>query len=240
MYQEAMETINQGIELVKSAITDIEKQHSEQMAAAEAAISAAQEDKAAQQRGMMNRIAELQAEAASKEAECNSIAADMSNAYGQGDTAKADELEQQLDQLQEAKNNLDKKIERMKNTSVEARISDHLVKAARESIKVLIESSGAAANEMMSITAHIEKIIEPLEEIIMNSERTSGIIRRSGKDSNMIEALIKIVENNEGPLDVTYHSCGTEREAKLRYCTHGIAAPGLEKTPLIKGLTTVI
>lgn len=239
MNQSVMETLNKGIALIEQEISEREARHSSRESATDAALGAAFTDRSAQQRGIIERIAALESEAAAKESECSRIAGLMSTAYGRKDNAAAIKLEKQLDEAEREKGLLLSKIARMKENVPQIIIADNLVQAARESLEQLLQASRTLFNDFNRTGEQIGEIIKKLEQLKESAERKAAILFRAPDRNERKEKLISIIENNEGEIVVSGHHCGSDKEAKFRYSLHGRGAAGLEDIPLFTDRASV-
>ena len=238
MVDSAIDTIMKGVGMLTQALEKKKEQYGEKETAADAALDAAMADRSSQQRGILERIAELEGSAAKKEAECVALAAQLTSAYGKGMNADALKLEEHLDTIQEQKNALDNKISRMREGVRQVSTSEKTIEIAKENLKALIQEGLGKRDEFIAIDNHISDVIKALEEAGRDCARTVARVSSPQFTNGRAQKLVEIVESKEGPLDVSGHHGGAEAQAKLRYVLYGANDPGLQNTPLVRGLKT--
>ena len=236
MNQRTFDNLVQSVTVIEQEIQENANRHTIQASATDEVIEAALHDREAQNQGIASRITALENDASAKDAECRKLAGLMTAAYGRQDKAAATTFEAQYDQAQRDLDSLYTKIQQMKEATPQITINNDLVDNARKSLLQLIRDSGVTSREFIRTGEQLGKIIEKLEQIKDNVERKADAARRAPDRNDRKDKMIEIVENNEGPIDVTGHSCGNDREAKIRYSLQGCTAPGLESIPMNKVL----
>ena len=236
MVDSAFETIMKGVDMLSQVLEKKKEQYREKEKAADAALTAALFDRTSRQHRILERIAELEGSAAKNEAERVKLSDQMSIAYGKGKNAEAMMLEEQLDAILTQKHILDDKIAGMKNSIRVVTTSEKMIENAKEALNALIKESSEKRNELAAFSKPINDVIRVLGEVVRDYEWAAGQMATPQITHDRAKMLVELVESKTGPLDVSGHHCGAEAEAKLRYVLMGANAPGLQDTPLARGL----
>ncbi len=234
-YQEALDSLQKIIEVLSEAFEAADTDRETIEAETGAALQAALDSRDGQILNVEKRIEELKVQAAQADASVKRLAQDTSAAYGKGDKAKAQVIEKQLYEAQQRRESLNEQAQLMANTKTATVIPVELVDAAKVKYQAYSQYRNQHRNGNAILSRSIENALESLGVLSKKAAQRNSFL--SGRSSRMTDfglTLVEIVENNEGPLDVSGHHCGGTDDAKLRFCMYGVEAPGLEDTPLIK------
>lgn len=147
-------------------------------------------------------------------------------------------LEDQLDDLNAEASKLKRRISQLEK--VENPGSEELYQEVMIAYKNLRETETATSitlTEISQIADEWLKYFKAIADEATKAEQWGPGLHNGSKSYNA--AIIKIVEQHTGPIDVRGHHCGSDEAAKARYVT-GLGTGkfnGLENTPAYRNLT---